>query len=641
MNQESAREIDITIDKGTQRLGKVTLPLFVAVTSLGILFSINEIFMLGFVYHEFFYFYGMLAIFFSSAFAIFPAHKGAQHHMPWYDYVLLFISVICCVYMMVNAFKISDEGWVYSVPLTATVVSVFLWFLALEALRRVGGLPLFFFAAFFSFFPLFAEHMPGFLEGAGWDFLAAARFHAMTSESIIGIPTRIFCEMILGFMIFGVTLQDTGGAKFFIDVAYALFGTVRGGPAKVAVIASGFFGSMSGSAISNVVTIGPVTIPTMKKAGFPPYYAAAVEACASSGGCIMPPVMGGVAFIMASFLQVPYSAVALAAFVPALLYYWGIFVQIDCQAAKEGLKGMPREELPSLKKTLKNGWIYLFAMVALCYFLFYLKREAQAPYYASLMLLIGASFKKETRPSLKSIYHIIENSGKLLAEMLAMMAGIGLLIGGLSMTGVAIAFSSDLIHLVGSNALLLLIVGAVVSFILGMGMTISACYVFLAIVLIPALTPFNFDVMAVHMFVLYCGLFSFITPPVALASMVAAGIAGADQWQTGVQSMKLGVVKYLVPFFFVYQPALLLHGSWKDILIAVPTSFVGVCILGSAIEGYMISLGRIGWLARVLFFSGGMLLFFPEGYSNTVGWVLSLLTYITYKLWKKSAQPAA
>lgn len=629
----------IKIETGTQRLGKATRPIFVLITILGILLSINEIFLVGFVYHEFFYFYGMLAIFLSSAFVIFPAHKGVTRKIPWYDFVLFFVSAICCAYMMDNAFAISDEGWVYVGPPSSIMVSVILWGLALEALRRVGGFPLFIFATIFSFYPLIAVHMPGFLEGSGWSFFGAAKFHAMTRESIIGIPTRIFCNLIVGFMVFGVTLQATGGSEFFINLAYALFGTVRGGPAKVAVVASAFFGSMSGSAISNVVTTGAVTIPTMKRAGYPSYYAAAVEACASSGGCLMPPVMGAVAFIMASFLLVPYADVVVAAIVPAVLYFFGLFVQIDGYAARVGLAGLPKEELPSLKETLKKGWIYLFALFALLYLLFYLKREAQAPYYASLMLLFGAMFRKETRPTLKTLYEIIEKSGKLLAEMLAMMAGIGLLIGGLSMTGVAIAFSSELVRLVGESPILLLIVGAIVSFFLGMGMTISACYVFLAIVLIPALTPFGFDPMAIHLFVLYCGLFSFITPPVALASITAAGIAGSAPWQTSIQSMRLGFVKYLVPFFFVLQPALILHGDLLTILIAVPTAFVGVWVVGSAIEGFLVGLGSLKMRERALFFGGGFLMFMPGAFTDAIGIAICLLIFITSKLRQKSNQP--
>jgi TRAP transporter 4TM/12TM fusion protein len=538
--------------------------------------------------------------------------------------------------MMANAFKISDEGWVYVGPPSSTIASILLWGIALEAIRRVGGLPLFFFATFVSLFPLFAEHMPGFLEGTGWSFTGTAMFHAMTRESIVGIPTRVFCNLIVGFMVFGVALQETGGATFFINLSFALFGKVRGGPAKVAVVSSALFGSMSGAAISNVVTTGAMTIPTMKRTGYPAYYAGAVEACASSGGAIMPPVMGAVAFIMASFLMVPYGAVVLAAIIPSLLYFFGLFVQIDGFAARTGLAGLPKSELPSLKETLKSGWIYIFALLTLIYLIFYLKREAQAPFYASLLLLAGAMLRKETRPTLRTVYVIILRSGRLLAEMLAIMAGVGLIIGGLSMTGVAIAFSSELINLVGHNGLLLLLVGALVSFMLGMGMTISACYVFLAIVLIPALTPFGFDQMAVHLFVLYCGLWSFITPPVALAAYAAAGIAGANPMKTGVQSMKLGVVKYFIPFFFVYDPALILHGDLPSILQSAITAFIGVYLVGGSIEGYLQGFGKLNALERVIFLCAGFATFMPGLYTDIGGLALAALTFVVVFLSRRS-----
>lgn len=615
--------------KGFERFGKIPRAMFFIIFSFGIAFTINEIFLLGIVYHEYVYFYGLLAVFLSSSFIIFPAIKGSpKKKIPWYDILLFLVTVGACSYMMIHAFEISDEGWVYTGPPLSMICSIILWGIALEAIRRAGGLALFLFASVFSFFPLFAEYMPGFLEGTGWSLPGAAMFHVMTREGVIGIPTRIFCTLVVGFMIFGVTLQETGGAKFFLDFSFALFGKVRGGPAKVSVVSSALFGSMSGSAISNIVTTGAMTIPTMKRTGYPPYYAGAVEACASSGGVVMPPVMGAVAFIMASFLEVPYAAVVIAAIVPSLLYFFGLFVQIDGFAARTGLAGLPQSELPSLKDTFKVGWIYISAVVVLIYLLFYLRQEGQAPYWASAMLLVAAAFRKETRPNLKTIYTIIMRSGRLLSEMLAVMSGIGLIIAGLAMTGVAVSFSSELVNAVGGNTILLLLVGAFASFILGMGMTISACYIFLAVVLVPALLPSGFDVMALHFFVMYCGLWSFITPPVALGSFVAAGIAGADSWKTALESMRLGFVKYFIPFFFVYEPALILHGGDAvKTLQAVTTAFLGVFLIGSSIEGYIIGLRRLGIIPRVLFFCGGFGLFMPGGLTDIGGFMISAVTF--------------
>jgi TRAP transporter 4TM/12TM fusion protein len=640
--EEKARSLTLTYERH-RKLGKIWKPISAIFTLLAILFSINEIFRLGIiVYHEFLYFYCLLGVFLSIAYLLYPISKRTpKDKIPWYDIILFLLTLVCCSYLMVNSFKISIEGWVMVGPPISVIVSIILWILVLEALRRSGGLTLFIFAGVFSLFPLVAEHMPSFLEGTGWSFIGTAKFHAMSRESIIGIPVQTFCELVIGFILFGITLQETGGSLFFTNFAYAVLGGVRGGPAKVSVVASSLFGSISGSAVSNVLVDGYITIPTMIRSGYKPPFAAAVEACASSGGCIMPPVMGSVAFVMASFLNVPYADVALAALVPALLYYWGLFVQIDAHAAKIGLVGLPRKELPSLKETLKEGWIYLFGIAGLVYLLFQLKQEAQAPYYASLMLLAGASLRKETRPNLKTFYNLLINSTSVLAELVVVMAGVGLIIGAFTMTGVAISFSSELVQVVGNNSLLLLIAGAVVSFILGMGMTITACYIFLAIVLIPALTPLGFDVMAIHLFVLYCGLFSFITPPVALAAYVAASIVGANFWQTGFQAMRLGFVKYIVPFLFVYNPALILHGKNPLVIIeAVATGFIGVFLLGSSIEGYMAGVGMLNVIYRGLFFIAGILLFIPEPYTDIIGFVLAGILFLSH-VWLRRKTPQA
>lgn len=642
--KQIAEKIIYTMVERYRKLSKGWKPFFAILSLFGVLFSMNEIFRLSLVlYHENFYYYGMIGIFLSSSFLIFPVSKNASREkIPWYDFLLFLLAIACCLYLMANAYRISMEGWSLVGPPTATAVSIILWVLVLEALRRGGGFTLFIFTGLISIFPLFAEHMPGFLEGTGWSLMGAARFHALTRESIIGIPTRTFCELVIGFMIFSSTLQATGGGTFFTKFASALLGSFRGGPAKVSVVASCLFGSISGSAVANVAVDGWITIPTMKKTGYSAEYAAAVEACASTGGAIMPPVMGSVAFVMASFLQVSYGAVALAAVVPACLYYWGLFVQIDAHAARKGLFGLPKSELPSLKETLKEGWIYFGGLGALIYLLFQLKQEAQAPYVASLFLLAGAMFRKETRPNLKTFYDLLVDSGKVLVEMIAILAGIGLIMGGLSMTGIAISFSSELVNLFGKNPLAMLIMGMVASYFLGMGMTITACYIILAVVLVPALTPIGFDLMAVHLFVLYCGLFSFITPPVALAAYVAAIIGGANFWKTGLRAMRLCFVLYIIPFFFVYNPALILHGKSTLLIIeAVITAFLGVFVVASTFEGYMAGLGKLNVFHRILFFCSGMMLFIPELVTDLAGFVLTAIIFFGIKFYRKSQKAAA
>jgi TRAP transporter 4TM/12TM fusion protein len=599
-------------------------------TCAGLLFSINEIFRLDwFVYIESVYIYTMMAFFLPCAFLVFPPTKSASRDkVPLYDLVLFLLCIVNCTYFAFNSYRIGVEGWVMVGPTLSVVMSFLLWGLVLEVLRRAGGMALFIFAAVFSLYPIVAENMPGFLFGTGWSIADTAKYHAMSRESIIGIPTRTFCELVVGFMVFSSALQITGGGTFFTKFAMAIFGGVRGGAAKISIVASSLFGSISGSPIANVSVDGWITIPTMKKTGYSAEYAAAVEACASTGGAIMPPVMGAVAFVMASFLQVPYIEVAKAAVIPSLLYYFGLFVQIDAYAAKKGLSGLSKEELPSLKKVVMEGWIYFGALVILVYLLFEMRQEAQAPYLASLALMILAMFKKETRIDLKKLYAFSQDLSKVMIDLVGILTGIGFILGALTMTGVAISFSSELITVFGTYPLVMLIMGMIVSYILGMGMTITACYIILAVVLAPSLTPLGFDVMAVHLFVLYCGLFSFLTPPVAMAAYVAAVIGHADFWKTGWTGMRLAFVLYLVPFAFVYDPNLILHGTdiWAT-AISVTKTFFGVWIAASAIEGYAAGLGILSMPLRILSFIGGICIFIPETVTDIIGYSLIFVVF--------------
>lgn len=584
----------------------------VMVTAVVIAYSIHEIFLLRFwILTQFTYYYLIIGLLLGCSFILIPPTKNSNRHkVPWYDVMLCFLTWVCFGFLFINAEKISLQGWAINAPQAATIISIVIWIIALESLRRTGGSVLFFVSLFFSLYGLIAGYMPGFLRGLDWDLFALANYHVMSSESLIGIPARMVCNIMIGFIIFGVTLQATGGGEFFMDFAYGLMGSVRGGPAKVSVISSGLTGMISGSVVTNVITTGTITIPAMKKTGYPPFFAAAIEAVASTGGCIMPPVMGTVAFIMASFLEMPYYQIVLAAIIPALLYYFMLFVQIDAFAAKKGLKGISKSEIASLnlKNILKQGWFYIASLVILTFMLFYIHQEAQAPYYASLFLIIGSMLNKKTRFTFKSFLKYIGDCGKTLTEMMGLLVGIGLVVGGLTITGVAVAFSSEMTGLVGGNAFLLLVISAFASFILGMGLNISACYIFLVFMIVPILIPLSFDPVAVHLFVIYCGLLSFLTPPVATGAYVAANIAGANPIKTGFYSIRLGIGLFLIPFFFIYDPAILLRGDYLVIIQSVITIFLGCYLIASSIEGYMLRIGILGLDSRIALLIGGVLL---------------------------------
>ena len=307
----------------------------------------------------------------------------------------------------------------------------------------------------------------------------------------------------------------------------------------------------------------------------------------------MPPIMGATAFVMASFLNVSYVAVAVAAIVPSLLYFFGLYMQIDAYAARRGLSGLPKEELPDLKTVFAEGWYFIAVFAALIWMLVYLQREAVAPFYATALLLVINQFTKN-RLDLSRLMQLVASMGKLLAELAGILAAIGLIIGGLAVTGIAGTIANDLVYLAGENILILLLMGALTSFILGIGMTVTAAYIFLAIVLVPALTNSGLDPLASHMFVMYWGMLSFITPPVALAAFAAASVANVSPMRAGVEAMRLGAIIYFVPFFFVFNPALLLQGSLLENLQALSTALVGVALVSAALQGYLIGVGDLG-----------------------------------------------
>jgi len=597
--------------------------LLILVTMGAIFLALNQVLNLGFFVGKTLldssYLYALAALLTGSVFLIIPASaRSPRDRVPWYDAAMFAAMAAVFAYFAWNGQRIVEEAWEFSAPDTAVWVAAVGWLLLLEATRRGGGLTVAIVVALFSFYPIFAEVMPGPISGLGQDLRTTIGFHFASSESVMGIPMRAFGELVIGFVMFGAALQYTGAAHFFNNLALALFGAVRGGPAKVAIFASGLMGSVSGSVVSNVLTTGVVTIPAMKRTGFSPAYAGGVEACASTGGVLMPPVMGATAFIMASFLGKPYAAIAIAATIPSLLYYFALFIQIDGYAARNGLKGLPREELPSIRKTFAEGWHYIFVFVLLVWMLLVLQREALAPFYATALLLVINQFSKQYRLDRARLGKLVLGIGAALAELAALLAGVGMIIGALSVTGLAGTLANDLVYMAGNNVYVLLVMGALTSFIFGMGMTITACYIFLAIVLAPPLVAAGFDPVAVHLFMLYWGMVSFITPPVSLAAFVAAGVAGAAPIKVGMQSMRLGSIMYIVPFFFVLNPALIMRGEAWEIATVVATAIVGIMLLAAALEGYLTGFGSLrgsvaGMVGRLLLAAGGITLALPGG----------------------------
>ena len=570
------------------------------------------------------YLFFLLGLFLPLVFMVFPASANApRDRIPWYDYLAAVLVMASSGYCFIHSLDILTMGWEVMAPWEAKIMGLILIVLSLEAGRRAGGFTFALVCLFFAAYPLFANYMPAFLQGKSFGFWRVVTYHSLGPESVIGLPLKVVGTILIGYMIFAVALQNTGAGKFFLELALSLLGTVRGGAAKVSIFSSALMGSISGSVISNVISTGSFTIPAMKRTGYASHFAGAVEACASAGGVIMPPIMGATAFVMAEVLQVPYVQIIAAAAVPSVMYYFCLFYQADAYAAVNGIKGQPRSECPSLIKVLKEGWFYLFAIALLIYIVVFLWQESKAAWITTGVLLLLTMFRKETRLNWKRFVDLLEGVGRFLGEITAILAAGGLIIGSMSLTGVAHSFSHEVVNFAGDNVMLLLSLGALASFVLGMGMTITACYIFLAIVMAPALVQAGYYPLAVHLFIMYWGVASFITPPVALGAFAAATVAGADPMKTGFQAMRLGMAKYLLPFFFVLNPALILHGEILEIIQSVLTCFVGIALLGSSMEGYLVGVGKVPVWTRPFFFVAGMALGFPETYSDIGGAVLA------------------
>ncbi|MCA0964868.1 TRAP transporter permease [Salipiger bermudensis] len=609
-------------------------PTRVVVLVLGLvalLLNVDRLFntqmLIGYVLLDTSYFYLLAGIFLSIVFQVYPLsieRFGIVGRS--LDITASALVLGCAAFFAWNGERILMEGWDLVAPVNAQIIAGIFCLLTLEALRRAGGLVLLLICGTFFLFPLFAESMPGFLWGPGTDIPGLVMMHALGSESIIGVPMRVVAGLLVGFLVFGSALVVTGGGAFFMSFAEALLGRTRGGPSKVAILSSGFFGSLSGSVISNIVTTGQMTIPTMKKVGYPPRYAAAIEACASTGGALMPPVMGAVAFIMAENLNVAYSTVMIAAIVPAALFYFALMLQTDCYAARRGLKGQNPADLPKVWPVLKSGWHFLLSLVVLVYLIVAQGIEAQAPFYATLVLLVTSTLngwiRGENRVTFRLLIDLLEDSIRNIANIVGILAGVGLIVGALSYTGVGGAFSRELLQFAGDNIYLLLVFGALTSFVLGMGMTVSACYIFLAIVLGPAMAGAGLNPIAGHLFILYWGMLSYITPPVALAAFAAAVIAKSDGMRTGILAMRLGAVNFVLPFIFVLNPTLVLQGEPLAILHDVGSAVLAVWFMSAASEGWLHFVGRMSVPARITLGAAAVTLVVPGSLSDLIGLAL-------------------
>ena len=516
--------------------------------------------------------------------------------IPWHDWLLAIAGLTVGGYVTVMypviAYRLgvlSPERW---------ILGGIAILLILEATRRVVGWALVWITVPIILYAKFAYLFPGILNANGSSWQRLVTYLYLDSSGIFGLPLDVAASVIVAFIFFGQALYAVGGDKFLTDIALVLMGRFRGGTAKVAVVSSTLFGTVSGSAVANVVVDGAITIPMMKKSGYPPHVAAAIEAVASNGGQIMPPVMGVAAFLMAEFLNISYGEVALAAAIPACLYYAALFTQIDLEAAKLGLVGMPESEIPKFRDVIKRGWVFLLPLAVLVYTLMFAFWEPGKAGMAAVIatFLVGA-LQKETRPSLKSILDSIEGTGKILLDIAVVTALAGLVIGAFQLSGLTFKLALLLVKMAGGSTIILLILTAVVSIILGMSLPTTVVYIMLAVLVGPALVQVGIPPLAAHLFFFYFGMLSLITPPDCIATYAAASIARADFWKSGWTGMRLGIVAYIVPFVFVFHPALLFKGTIVEIGAAIITAVIGVIFLSVGVAGYLFQ--RLGWTKRI------------------------------------------
>ena len=577
-----------------------------------------------------------LSLFLSCIFLHVPAFKASpRERVPWYDWILVIVSLI--VYGNVMLFYRDLVIMVGFASLKEVVMGFLAVFLLFEAARRIIGIPLVVIALALVMYARFAYLFPGLLNARGVSWKRLFTMLYLDPNSILGVPTSVAGTMVVAFLLFGVALFMVGGGQFLSDLAMALMGRQRGGAAKVSVIASGLFGSLSGSASANVAVTGAVTIPLMKKTGYTPTFSAAVEAVSSTGGLVLPPVMGITAFMMAEFLGMPYYQVALAAVIPAILYYTALLVQVHWEAVSIGIKGLPPETLPRLKDVLKRDWPFVIPVLGLLHLLFVMHMDAsRAAIYASGLMVAVGFYRKENRGAFfNKLCSAFEETGKQVLIVGSACAMAGIVIGCVSLTNLGINLSKTLIHVSGGSSFLLLILAAVGSIILGMGMPIAATYIMLVILVAPAMTHAGIPALAAHMFMNFFAAMSFVTPPVAIAAYVAAGIARCAPMSAAFIATRLGIGAYLVPFFFCYSPGLLLMGSIPAILYSIFPATFGILAAAMCLAGF--SFTRLNLVQRIVFGFSAAALLYPDLRLQGIGFALFAAgTFSAW--WRKRAE---
>ena len=584
---------------------------------------------------------------FTLGFALYPGFKNSsKDKIDIMDWILMILSIGVWGYIFFNVEAIALKGGQMST--TDMVLGVLAVLLTLEVTRRVVGPELPIVTIVFLLFAYFGRHLPGVFAHRGFNVTRIVSHMYMTTEGIMGTPLGVSSTFVFMFILFGSFLDKTGVGEFFIDFAYALTGSTRSGPAMTSVLSSGLMGSISGSSVANTVTTGAFTIPLMKSVGYKPHYAGAVEATASTGGQIMPPVMGAAAFIMADFTGFPYISIVKAAIIPAVLYYIAVGTMVHLEACKLGLKGMPRESLPKVSNILRKQGYLTLPLIAI---IFMLVKQYPPTMAALTGIVIGvivafaaSLIKKDNSFTPKDILGAMEAGAKGAVGVACACACAGMIVGVVTLTGFGLKIAEVIVLIAKGKLIPTLLLTMVSSIILGMGLPTTAKYIVLATMAVPAITKLGVNLMSAHLFILYFGVVADVTPPVALAAYAGAGIAGANSMKTGFQAFKLAIGAFIIPYIFVINPHLIMVDSvagttvnWLPITAAIPTivtALIGTICLAGTVESYLFGNLRI-W-QRVILLGAAFALLDPKLLTDFIGLGALAVIFVTQKLLNKN-----
>lgn len=558
-------------------------------------------------------------------------HSSSVH--PW-DLLLAVLGAACPAYIVIQYKElVGRAGLMTTEDYIVGAVGVVL---VIEATRRIVGIPMVTVVAIFLAYAFLGPYMPDAISHRGVTPEQLVGHLFFTTEGIFGIPLGVSSTFIFLFILFGAYLESTGLGRFFIDIANAIAGWAAGGPAKVAVLSSGLMGTVSGSSVANVVGTGSFTIPMMHKLGYDKEFAGAVEAAASTGGQLMPPVMGAAAFLMAEFVGVPYIDIVKAALIPAILYFMGVWLGVHFEAKRKNLKGVPREELPKPLDILKARGHLAIPLIVIVYLLVTGYTPMRAALYAIGLSIVAACTRKSTRLSVADVFNGLIAGAKGILSVLVACAAAGIIIGVVTKTGVGLKMASALLDLAGGMMLPTMFFTMITALLLGMGVPTTANYVITSTIAAPALMQMGVPVLAAHMFVFYFGIIADVTPPVALAAYAGSAIAGGNALRTGVNASKLAIAAFIIPYVFVLSPEILMiNATVPNLLWSLSTAVIGMIGVSSALIGYLT--GSLNTFQRVLLFGGGLLMIYPGLFTDAAGLAIIAGTFVLQRRTKGAA----